>query len=267
MTSSRSALTALLFAAAPFLGANLTKAADEPVAPALKDGDAALARFNLDEALTAYRKAHQQAPNDYETAWKFARALADKSTLTKDHSEQKQDCVEAEQLARAAVRLNPEDSKGHAYLAVAVGKLALYEGGKRKVELGNEVKREAERAIQLNNKEDLAYHVLGVWNREMAELNWVLRKFAEMLYGKFPSASLEKAVANLEQARQLAPHVVPHPVELGVTLADMHRWQESNDMLEKALAMPRAWVTDEYYWEIARRTLQKVKPRINTSGS
>jgi tetratricopeptide (TPR) repeat protein len=226
------------------------------------DGDAALMRFNLGEALAAYRAVHKLAPDNYEATWKLARALADKSTLTKDRNEQKQDCVEAEQLARAAVKLKPDDSKGHAYLAVAVGKLALYEGGKRKVELGNEVKREAQRAIQLNDKEDLAYHVLGVWNREMAELNWVLRKFAEMLYGKFPSSSLDTAVQDLERARELAPTVVPHRVELGVTLADMRRWQEANDVLEKALTMPKAWVTDEYYWDIAHQTLPRVKAHL-----
>ena len=226
------------------------------------DGDAALVKFNLDEALAAYRAAHKLAPDNYEVTWKLARALADKSTLTKDRTEQKQYCIEAEKFARAAVVLKPDDSKGHAYLAVAVGKLALYEGGKRKVELGNEVKREAERAIKLNDKEDLAYHVLGIWNREMAELNWVLRKFAEMLYGKFPSASLDTAVQNLERARELAPEVVPHRVELGVTLADMRRWQEANENLEKALAMPKAWVTDEYYWDIARQTLPRVKAHL-----
>lgn len=226
------------------------------------DGDTALAKFNLDDALAAYRAVHTQAPDNYEATWKLSRALADKSTLTKDRNEQKQYCVEAEQLARAAVGLKQDDSKGHAYLAVAVGKLALYEGGKRKVELGNEVKREADRAIKLNDKEDLAYHVLGVWNREMAELNWVLRKFAEMLYGKFPSASLDKAAQNLEHAQKIAPDVVPHPVELGVTLADMRRWQEANDALEKALAMPKAWVTDEYYWNIARQTLPRVKAHL-----
>ena len=54
------------------------------------DGDAALARFDLDGALTAYRAAHKQAPADYEATWKLARALADKSTLTKDSNDQKQ---------------------------------------------------------------------------------------------------------------------------------------------------------------------------------
>ena len=229
----------------------------------LAAGDAALERFDLNSALKAYRAAHVHAPDDYEATWKLARALIDMSTLSKDADQQKQCCVEAEGLARTAVKLNPEGSKGHTYLAVAVGKLALYEGGKRKVSLASEVKKEAERAVKLDDKEDLAYHVLGVWNREMVELNWVLRKFAELLYGKFPSASLDEAVHDLERASQLAPRIVPHRVELGITLASAHRWREANDNLERALAMPRAWVTDDYYWNLARQNLSRVKPHLN----
>jgi tetratricopeptide (TPR) repeat protein len=226
-------------------------------------GDAALERFDLSSALKAYRSAHLHAPDDYEATWKLARALIDTSTLSKDQDQQKQCCIEAEGLARTAVKLNPDGSKGHAYLAVAVGKLALYEGGKRKVSLASEVKTEAERAIRRDDKEDLGYHVLGVWNREMAELNWMLRKFAELLYGKFPSASLDDAIHDLERASQLAPRIVPHRVELGITLADARRWQEANDNLETALAMPRAWVTDDYYWNLARQNLSRVRPHLN----
>jgi tetratricopeptide (TPR) repeat protein len=226
-------------------------------------GDAALAKFDLDSALRAYRAGYARSPDDYEAAWKLARALIDKSMLSKDSIDQKQFCTEAEQLARAAVKLNYGDSKGHTYLAVAVGKLALYEGGKRKVELAIEVKREADRAIRRNNKEDIAYHVLGVWNREIAELNWFLRKFAEMLYGQFPNATLDDAIQDLERAAQIAPNVVPHRVELGNTLASARRWQEANDNLEKALVMPRFWVTDDYYWDLARQTLKRVKSHLN----
>jgi len=229
----------------------------------LAAGDAALARFDLPSALTAYRTAHTKSPDDYEANWKLARALCDRSIHLKDPNAQKRCCVEAEELARAAVKLKPDDSKGHLYLAVAVGKLALYEGGKRKVELASEVKKEAERAIKLNDKEDLAYHVLGVWNREMAELNWVLRKFAELLYGKFPTASLDDAIHDLERASQLAPATVPHRVELGITYISARRWRDANDAMEKALAMPRSWVTDDYYWDQARLALKRVKPHLN----
>ena len=247
-----------LWLALCFFGAMVGAHADQDLAT----GDAALAKFDLPTALKAYRTAHAQSPDNYEVTWKLARALADTSTLSKDPTVQKQCCVDAAQLARTAVKLDPADSKGHAYLAVAVGKLALYEGGKRKVELASEVQKESEKAIKLNDQEDLAYHVLGVWNREMVELNWVLRKFAEMIYGKFPSATLDDAINDLTRATQIAPQTVPHRVELGITFASGRRWQEANDNLEKALAMPKAWVTDDYYWDKARQALPRVKSHL-----
>ncbi len=227
-------------------------------------GGAALEKFDLDTALSAYRAALAQSPNNYEATWKLARALADKATLSKDRAGQKRYSIEAEQLARAAVALNPSDSKGHAYLAVAVGKIALYEGGKRKVGLAKEVRSEALRALRLNDKEDVAYHVIGLWNREMAELNWVLRKFAEFLYGELPEASLDDAIRDLRRATEILPAAVAHRVELGVTLADARKWSEANDALEKALALPKSRVTDEYYWEIAKRNLKRVKAHLPT---
>ena len=114
----------------------------------------------------------------------------------------------------------------------------------------------------MNDREDIAHHVLGVWNREMAELNWVLRKFAEFLYGKLPAASLDAAVHDLGRAAEIAPNVVAHRVELGVTLADARQWPEANDTLGKALAMPKAWVTDDYYWDMARQNLKRVKAHL-----
>ena len=160
------------------------------------------------------------------------------------------------------MRLNPNDSKGHVYLSVAVGKLALFLGGKQKVELSKEVKTEAEKAVDLNPKEDIAYHVLGVWNREMVELNWVLKKFAELLYGRFPPASFDQATANLRKATELAPNVVAHHVELGITLADARHWAEANKELEHALAMPKAWATDDHYKGLAKKKLEEVKHRL-----
>lgn len=251
ITSRSLGLAAILFATTA-----VTQAQD------IAAGDVALVRFDLDSALAAYRAAHQQSPDNFEATWKLARALIDKGTLTKNRAEQKPLYVEAELLSRSAVKLKPDDAIVHAYLAVAVGKRALFEGGKRKVELSQEVKAEAEKALSLDPKQDLACHVLGVWNREMVELNWILRTFAELFYGKLPSASLDDALSNLRQAVELAPNVVPHQVELGITLASARKWPEAKMTLDRALAMPKAWVTDNYYKEQAKRVLERVNARI-----
>ena len=139
----------------------------------------------------------------------------------------------------------------------------LFEGGQRKVELSKEVKEEAARAAQLNSREDLAYHVLGVWNREMVELNWMLKKFAELLYGKFPAASLDNATTYLERAAELAPERLAHHVELGLTYASARQWQKADAELSRAVAMPKSWVTDDYYKRLAKQNLERVKRHLD----
>jgi tetratricopeptide (TPR) repeat protein len=244
------------------LAVSSAAAAQPDIVATLAAGNTALSNFDLAGAVAAYTEAVKTSPNDYEANWKLARALVDQGTLSKDPDTQKALFQRAALLAQTAVDLNPADSKGHIQHAVAVGKLALYLGGKQKVEMSNVVKAEAEKAITLNPNEDLAYHVLGIWNREMADLNWFLRKFAELLYGKFPAASLDKAIADLRHAADLAPNVVPHHVELGITLADARRWDEADKELERALAMKKGWVTDDYYKDLARQTLPNVQSHL-----
>ena len=242
------------------LGAFAASAGD--VADRIAAGNAALQRLDLEAGIAAYRRALEAAPDSYEALWRLARALTDKATLSRQPGEQKRLCVEAEKIARKASNLEPSASKGHAYLAVAVGKLALFEGGRRKVELSKEVKAEAEKALQLDPNEDVALHVLAIWNREMVELGWLLRSFAQLLYGKLPPASLEVALADLRRASELEPDVIPHHVELGNTLASARRWAEAKTELEKGLALPTAWVTDDYYRALARSSLARVQAHL-----
>ncbi len=231
-------------------------------AEALAAGDAAAARFDLAATLAAYRTAHAAAPESSEAAGKLARALVDEATLSHDPAKQKRLCVEAAALARDAVRLRPGDPMGHDMLAAALGKLALFEGGKRKVQLGKEVKAEADRALQLNPDDDFALHVLGIWNREVAGLGWLLRGFARLLYGKLPPASLAASVTDLERAVELHPDFIAHHVELGITLEAAGRWAEAKAQFDRALALPTGWVTDDHDRAIARKELARVRAHL-----
>jgi tetratricopeptide (TPR) repeat protein len=248
-----------LAAVAPALVACPVIAAGANGAGFLAAGDSAVDRLDLTAAMTAYRRAHEEAPQNYEAAWKLARAFADQATLSRRAAEQKRYCQRAESLARVAIAIDPRGAKGHAFLAVSLGKLALFEGGKKKVRLSHVIEDEANAALALDPDDDLAHHVLGVWNREVAELPGVLRFFATVLYGKLPRASLEAALEHLVRASALRPDVIPHHVELGITLATARRHAEARQALERALAMPTSWVTDDEYRARARAALARLR--------
>jgi len=244
------------------LAAPAVAAGPQPPAAAarLRAGDTALAELDLARATTEYRAARELAPESYEAAWKLGRALADGALLAGDGSTGRGLAGEAAAQARDAVRLSPAGAEGHTVLAVALGRLALAAGGRRKVELSREVKTEAELALAADPGADVALHVLGVWNREMATLNPILRAVATWLYGSLPEASLEEALADLRRAVELRPGALAHRVELGVTLAAAGRPQEARAVLEAALALPDGWVTDPHYRERGRRALARLRP-------
>ena len=85
---SRSLRLATLFLT--FWGLQASHGDDAAVTAALANGDAALVRLDLDAALTAFRTASQLDTNHYVVAWKLARALSDKATLTTDRNQQTQ---------------------------------------------------------------------------------------------------------------------------------------------------------------------------------
>lgn len=243
---SRSLLAALL------LGLTGTTHARD-VTSAVQAGDAALAQFNLAHAINSYRTALQLDPDHYEATWRLSRSPLDKGTLTDDRNAQKPLYVAAEQLARRATQLQPRHPKGHVFLAIAVGILALFEAGKRKVELSHEVKTHATEALLIDPDEDLAHHLLGVWHREMATLNFLLRQFAEVLHGRFPPASLADSETHLRRAAALAPGNIAHHVELGITLHTAGKRADARATLAGALTLAQTWVTDDHYRTIAKR--------------
>jgi tetratricopeptide (TPR) repeat protein len=251
----------LALAAAPACGAAGRGAAD--VAALLAAGDSALTRFDLAAATTAYRQAYHSAPTSYEAAWKLARAAADSATNSPLRDDQKRLCMEADTLSRAAVALDPAGARGHTYRAIALGKLALFLGGKQKVRMAHVIKAEADSALRLDPADNLAHHVVGVWNREIVELPGLLKFFANTFFGSVPEASLDSALFHLRRAEALRPDVIPHHVEMGITLAVAKRYPEAAAELESALRLPTGWVTDGYYRDKARKALADVRRHLD----
>jgi hypothetical protein len=163
---------------------------------------------------------------------------------------------EAVELSRRAVRAGPSISRAHTTLAAALGKLALFRGGKRKVELAREVGREARRAAELDPQDFAPFTVLGVLERELATLNPFLRGFAGALFGGVPDASLERSAALLERATRLGSGFVAPHFELARTYEEMDREAEARAELEKALGLGAREQLDRVLQARARELLR-----------
>ncbi len=100
------------------------------------------------------------------------------------------------------------------------------------------MKEYAERALKLDPTDSYAWHVLGAWNYELAQMGPLSRAFVKMVYGGMPPASNEEAERLFRKAMELAPERVSHHAELGRTLAVLGRKDEARLELNKALSLP-----------------------------
>lgn len=230
--------------------------AQSPAETAVARGDRLMAEFRTEAAVDAYRAGLATNPDDPELLWKTARALSNLADETPGEGGDEARMEEAVELSRRAVREGAGISRAHTTLAASLGKLALFRGGKQKVELAREVGREARRAAELDPRDFAPFTVLGVLERELATLNPLLRGFAGALFGGVPDASLERSAALLQRATRLGPGFVAPHLELARTYGEMDRKAEARAELEKALGVEAREQLDRVLQERARELLR-----------
>jgi tetratricopeptide (TPR) repeat protein len=226
----------------------------QPVAELIKQGDAFDARNRNAEALVIYLRAEKLAPHDADVlrliSKQYAQQMAGAAPAEKQALGEK-----ALDYSKRAVQAGPDNAQAHLSLAIVYGKIAFLQSASERMEYSRLIKQEAQKAIDLDPKSDLAWHVLGRWNYEVANLSGPLKFFAQTLYGKMPDASTEKALECFQKAAALNPSRLMNEAELGRTLAILGRKDEARAALKKSLGMPSREKDDDETKTRARKAL------------
>ncbi len=112
----------------------------ESEASFIAQGDEAFANFDNQKALESYKKVLAINPENYEANWKVSRAYVDIGEDLEDDDERASFYKNAEKFARNAILNNEEKSYGHLYLGIALGRVALDAGAKRRIKMSKEIK-------------------------------------------------------------------------------------------------------------------------------
>lgn len=235
-----------------------TFAADPSIAAAMARGNAADEQLKTAESLAAYLEAEKLGGKDAALLVKISREYSLSTVDTKSREEQIKLGEKALDYAKRALEIDPANAQAQLGLAICYGRLAPYLDNKTKIAYSKLVKEHVERALKLDPSLDLAYHVRGAWNYELASLNSVLRVIAKLIYGDLPPASYEDAVKDFKKAIELAPQRVAHHVELGRTYAAMGQKELARAELNKGLALPSREKDDPGTKERGREALRKL---------
>ncbi len=214
----------------------LSISAQETEQSYLNKADDAFSSFDHQAALINYEAVLSLNPDSYEASWKLARSFVDIGEDFEDEDKRAEYYKSSEQYARQSVKLNPEGSYGHLYLSIALGRVALDAGAKQRIKMSKEIKKEADLAVKLDPENDLAYHVLGRWNRKISNLSWIEKGFADIFLGGVPkNASNEEAIINFNKAIKLKPLYINHYLELGITYEMMDDDKKAIETFKKCL--------------------------------
>jgi tetratricopeptide (TPR) repeat protein len=135
----------------------------------------------------------------------------------------------AKTYADIALKVNPNSDDANFVMSVAMGRRALIESGKAKVQAVKDIKRYADNALRINPKHARAWHVQGKWHYEVSNLNTIERTAARILFGALPKASLAEAISAYEKCNLYEPGILLNYLELA-------RAYKRNDENDKAIA-------------------------------
>ena len=190
-------------------------------------GDAAYKKFDNRAAVKYYRTAFETEPKNYEAAWKLARAYVDVGEKLSDTKERRVYYEKGYDCAQKAVAINPDGSKGHLFLSIAIGRVALDAGAKERVKLSKEVKSEVDKALAL-------------------------------LGGVPKEASMQNAVDCFKKAIQLNPAHINHHLELGITYEEMGKKDLAVAAYRNVLELPIGDADDQDHKKEAEERLKKM---------
>jgi tetratricopeptide (TPR) repeat protein len=240
---------------------------DTDIARLHKNAERLYTQFKPKDAANELQKILQRDGQNFEALAKLARAHIDIGDMIPESSQGARDRKmkeyrTAEDYARQAIKVNPNSSWGHFYVAASLGSMAMLSPVAKQIDMAGEIRGAIEKAIALDSQNGFAYHVYGVWHRKMAEIGKASRMVVSVFYGRsIPAGSLEKSIEYLRKAVALNPTVIVSRLELATSYAAVENWSLARQSLTSIRDLPIKFSDDAKHKEKAEQLLEEIKER------
>jgi tetratricopeptide (TPR) repeat protein len=215
-------------------------------------------KFQAKEALRYYLAAEKLEPQNCRVLARIAQQYRYLMSDAPTEEEKLRFGHIALDYSTRAAGAGPQDCDAQLATAITLGKMLPYLPTKEQIAASPRIKASVDKALQLDPNNDTAWHILGRWNRVLADVNTVKRALAKVLYGGLPNGSNEEAARDMKKAIHLNPNRLMHYIELGRIYAQMGRKDDARQYINKGLAMPDAEKDDPQTKQRGRETLQNL---------
>jgi tetratricopeptide (TPR) repeat protein len=230
----------------------------EDAAALMAKGDEFDKRLQAKEALEYYMPANKLEPDNVDLLVRIARQYRHLMADTSSNKEKLRLGNISLEFANRAATLAPNNAEAQLSPAISYGKMLPSMGARDQVNAAPRIKAAVDRALELDPSNDNAWHILGRWNRVLADVNGVKRALAKAFYGGLPVTTNEAAEKCLLKAIEINPNRLIHYIELGHIYVQMGRKEDARKYLQKGLAMPDKEKDDPEMREIGRQLLEKL---------
>lgn len=232
----------------------------QDVSQLLQHGDERFLQLKTEDALHLCEQAYAAAPERSETLLRLVRAYSDVGWLHlhKDTSAQRYYRCAAV-CADTLLALNPDLPYAHFWKAMTEGSLIPFGTVSEKLRLGKEVRLEAEKTIELDSTFALAYIILAIFERESAELSWLERTIAKVIFGEELHGSLEASEEFLVKAVRYDSSNSYAYYEMYWTYLAEGRRDAAAESLRKVLVLPAQSQREEKQHQLAQKCLANLQ--------
>lgn len=252
-------LSLILIAAVTVLSA-------QSVESLIAKGDSLTKAFENKKAYEVYQEADKLSPDNWEIKWRLSRSVVDiaehlPSETSEEEEEQLKQYELALKYADEAVNLAPEKSITYLRRAIANGRIALFKGVFSVGSIVDQVKADAEKAIELNNGgnefQGIAHYVLARTHAKISE-KWAP---ARAVIG-LGWADNEIAIEEFKKAAELYPDLMMIHLDYARSLVREDFYEEAKAALETALKCPKLDEDDPSRIEEVKELLTEVNEEL-----
>lgn len=201
-------------------------------------------------------------PKDVGIAWRLARAAYNVAEHAATPSgDKKKFMEEAVKLITDAEDLDNNSSDAHRWHGIILSGIGKYQSTKEFIANTYTMRDHWLQAVEINTNDASAYHLLGRWSYDVAEMSWVKRKLASTLFAEPPKASYADALGYFKQAERISPGFWKmNLVMLGKCSLKLNNKEEATAFFEAALKVPIKSTEDREAHAEAVEALKKLVP-------
>jgi len=193
-----------------------------------------------------------------ELMWRLSRAYFNQAEQEKTQAEKHKLFYISYDYSKQALFLDSTIAKSNHYYAVLHGQIGLIEGTKQKIINAYDVLKYGEIAINLDPDYDNTYHLLGRLNFELANLSWIERNVASLIYETPPEGSFDKAADYFLAAIKRKPNDIRHWLWLGKAYIALDQNDKARASLLKTISLTPKDQKDKDNIQVAKQLINNL---------